>query len=467
MNENVNDCLSIDKQNEYVGYNDKAHAYWSLSDKAKYISVTTLIGKFEQEFNKDFWSKYKALEKLIPTDSWKLERKAILDTKKIKPELLDSYGIEMNTFLSKQQDILDEWDITNKQSCERGTKIHADLENSFYKTKKDISLAKYGIGGKFECRGGNLDLLEGIYPEYLISWESKDKSIRLAGQIDLLVIKGNSIIIGDWKGLPLDTKILTNKGFSTMGELKVGDIVYDMNGKETTIIHKSNIHNNPCYKITFHNGESIIADEDHRWLINGKDIILTKNLQRGMIIFNPKPFTVEGEFSKLTKICMRGLLPLFNKESVFGSYNDHRVITRVEKIDTVPTQCIEVNSVTHTYLFGESLIVTHNTNKEIKLKGGFDTKAKSTIKMKYPLNTLDDCNYSHYNLQLSTYAWMVKQKRPDLNIEDLVLVHFDHKDNMTVYHLPYLEREVIRMLKYYKKEYIKKIQYDRIKPIEY
>jgi hypothetical protein len=74
--------------------------------------------------------------------------------------------------------------------------------------------------------------------------------------------------------------------------------------------------------------------------------------------------------------------------------------------------------------------------------------------MKYPLNSLDDVNYWHYTLQLSTYAWMLQKYNPEFEIEDLVLVHFDHDDNMTVYHLPYLKDEVIKMLSFYKKESI-------------
>ena len=72
--------------------------------------------------------------------------------------------------------------------------------------------------------------------------------------------------------------------------------------------------------------------------------------------------------------------------------------------------------------------------------------------MKYPLNTLDDVNYSHYNMQLSTYAWMMQQINPEFTIEDLVLIHFDHNDNTTVYHMPYLKNEVEKMIDFYKKE---------------
>ena len=37
----------------------------------------------------------------------------------------------------------------------------------------------------------------------------------------------------------------------------------------------------------------------------------------------------------------------------------------MEPVETVETQCIEVDSPTHTYLAGYTMIVTHNTNKEI------------------------------------------------------------------------------------------------------
>ena len=144
-----------------------------------------------------------------------------------------------------------------------------------------------------------------------------------------------------------------------------------------------------------------------------------------------------------------------------------RVIEKVEKVDTVPTQCLEVDSPTHTFLCTDKFIVTHNTNKKIDTKSFFDGRTKSTIKMKFPLNNLDDCNYYHYCLQLSTYAYIIESYNPDFSIEDLVLVHFDHNDNMTVYHLPYLRKEVERMLSYYEKEHLLQERRLKNKRIEY
>ena len=299
----------ITKQNGNVAFVEETHKYFDVTqpDK-KYVSVTTLIHSFTQPFDKEFWSAYKALEKLLPKESWAIEKKSLLNTKKFDKSILDLYEITELNFNKVQQSILDAWDEENRRSCERGTKIHAELENSFYKKKTNIDISKFQIGGTFECIKDKteLDLENGVYPEYLISFDSKDNRFHLAGQIDLLVKRGNSIIIGDFK-----------------------------------------------------------------------------------------------------------------------------------------------------------------TNKKIEQKSFFDSKSRTSQKMKFPLNSLDDCNYWHYTLQLSTYAWMLQVLNPEFIIEDLVLIHFDHSDNMTVYHLPYLKDEVVKMLSFYKKEAILSENKKKRQRIEY
>ena len=300
--------MKIDKRNGDVCFNEDSHVYWNEHDNAKYISVTTLIERYAQPFDKDFWSAYKALEQLLPTDAWGIEKKSLLATHKFDKELLDTYNIQEVDFNKAQQGILDEWDKTNRESCDRGTKIHAKIEQSMYDMGANVTLKKFGVGGKFTCDKGrtDLDLENGVYPEYLISYSSEDELLRLAGQIDLLAISGDQFWILDWK-----------------------------------------------------------------------------------------------------------------------------------------------------------------TNKEIKQKSGFNTQTKSTAKMLYPLNKLDDCNYWHYTLQLSTYAWMIQQLHPNLNLQDLIMVHFDHNNKQTVYHLDYLKDEVEAMFKHYKKEVQKEKQRAKHKRIEY
>lgn len=68
------------------------------------------------------------------------------------------------------------------------------------------------------------------------------------------------------KALALDTPVPTPNGWTTMGELNDGDIVYDNYGNPTKVIKAWDImYDRPCYELTFDNGEKIVADEGHLW----------------------------------------------------------------------------------------------------------------------------------------------------------------------------------------------------------
>lgn len=101
-------------------------------------------------------------------------------------------------------------------------------------------------------------------------------------------------------------------------------------------------------------------------------------------------------------------------------------------------------------------ILDYKTNKEIKKKAYYDRIKKRSEMMKYPLNNLEDTNFWHYSLQLSTYAWMIEKAYPGVIINKLVLIHYDHEGHCTPYECDYLKKDVERMLDFYKKE----IEYD-------
>lgn len=198
--------MKVDKSNGNVKYNDEDHLYWN--DDGKFISVTTLIGKYEQPFDEVFWSAYKALEKLLTKEQFKLEKSSLLQTQKINLQyFIEGYGISENEFNTVQQDILDEWQRNKLEACERGTRKHLDMENLFT-NKKVTDLKRFGFGGKFEVNTNQsleshnqelLDIERGVFPEYLIYRISPDKKFRLAGQIDLLIKDGNDIYLIDYK----------------------------------------------------------------------------------------------------------------------------------------------------------------------------------------------------------------------------------------------------------------------------
>lgn len=295
--------MKVDKRNGECLYNDLEHVYWKESTNEKYISVTTLIGRFEAKFDKDFWSKYKALERILGKERFALEKTKLLKTHKFDIEVLSVYDISEKDFLSVQQDILDEWEQTNKESCERGTAIHAQLEaySKGGKFKEKIVPKLNKDFDNFNCyvNPDKNELVKsidrGILPEYLVYRESDDGVLKIAGQIDLLIKDGNDIYIVDYKGLPLDTKIPTKTGWTTIRDIKEGEEIFDKDGNITKVVHKSDIHYNPCYKITFDNGEEIIADCDHRWLISFrkndksyKEVVMTTEELAKWLIEKPR-----------------------------------------------------------------------------------------------------------------------------------------------------------------------------------
>ena len=72
--------------------------------------------------------------------------------------------------------------------------------------------------------------------------------------------------------------------------------------------------------------------------------------------------------------------------------------------------------------------------------------------MKYPLNNIEDTNFWHYSLQLSTYAWMIEKMDPRFNIKSLTIIHYDHDGGVSYHECEYLKNDVERMLADYKRK---------------
>ena len=75
-------------------------------------------------------------------------------------------------------------------------------------------------------------------------------------------------VVGAGKALAVDTRVPTPAGWTTMGELRDGDVVYDESGSPCTVTRAWPVrHDRPCYEIEFSDGSKIIADAEHRWLV--------------------------------------------------------------------------------------------------------------------------------------------------------------------------------------------------------
>src|SRR5918911_232715 len=72
---------------------------------------------------------------------------------------------------------------------------------------------------------------------------------------------------GVGKALALDTPIATPTGWTTMGEVAVGDQVMGSDGRPTTVVAATEVMTGrPCYEVHFSDGSVIVADAQHQWL---------------------------------------------------------------------------------------------------------------------------------------------------------------------------------------------------------
>ena len=137
------------------------------------------------------------------------------------------------------------------------------------------------------------------------------------------------------KALALDTPIATPTGWTTIGDLKVGDYVLDESGKPTQVVAATEVMNDrPCFRVHFNDFVApIVADAEHLWAV--KDVqgtVTTEQLTPGMLIERK------------------------------GSRPRRFSIGRVVRIPSVPVRCIQVSGKSRLYLAGRDSVPTHNSD---------------------------------------------------------------------------------------------------------
>ena len=73
------------------------------------------------------------------------------------------------------------------------------------------------------------------------------------------------------KALALDTPLPTPSGWTTMGDVQVGDQLYDAQGRPTTVVAATEVmEGRACYEVVFSDGTTIVADAEHQWLTESR-----------------------------------------------------------------------------------------------------------------------------------------------------------------------------------------------------
>lgn len=136
------------------------------------------------------------------------------------------------------------------------------------------------------------------------------------------------------KALALSTPIRTPTGFRALGELAVGDIVFDKDGNETEILFESPIFTDHlCFQVTFSGGDVLVADAGHKWLLQDGMVVTTEELRCGDVLPAVEKFDLPP-----------------------------RTVENITAVPCAPVKCIGVASPSKTFLAGISCIPTHNSD---------------------------------------------------------------------------------------------------------
>jgi replicative DNA helicase len=141
------------------------------------------------------------------------------------------------------------------------------------------------------------------------------------------------------KALALDTALATPTGWTTMGEVQVGDQLYGADGLPTSVVAATDVmEGRPCYELTFSDGTAIVADAEHQW----------------------RTVTAEEAEARIhTTEQLAGSVDAVH--TILMSGGDAVKICEVRPVSSVPVRCVEVSASDHLYLAGESMIPTHNS----------------------------------------------------------------------------------------------------------
>ena len=133
------------------------------------------------------------------------------------------------------------------------------------------------------------------------------------------------------KALALDTPLPTPTGWTTMGEVTVGDDVLGSDGRPTRVVAATDVMTGrPCYEVAFSDGSRIVADEEHEWPVVGEGTSTSGRLA-DRVAAERLRVDADREFAAVTPV------------------------------ESVPVRCIQVEAEDHLYLAGRSMIPTHNS----------------------------------------------------------------------------------------------------------
>ncbi|NRA43492.1 MAG: phage terminase large subunit family protein [Oligoflexales bacterium] len=144
------------------------------------------------------------------------------------------------------------------------------------------------------------------------------------------------------KALDINTLIATPDGWTTMGELKVGDKIFDEKGNacEVTYVSPVMLHRD-CYRVTFSDDSSVVADADHLWQVG---------------------YAKWGRTDKKLTLTTEEMLPRFRSEKPGGKIRNHFSIPVAKPLE-LPEKELPIDP----YVLGVWLGDGHNNSNKVTL----------------------------------------------------------------------------------------------------
>ncbi|MBW0018057.1 MAG: replicative DNA helicase [Mycobacterium sp.] len=159
---------------------------------------------------------------------------------------------------------------------------------------------------------------------------------------------GQMIIVaarpGVGKALALDTPLPTPTGWTTMGDVAVGDQLLGADGLPTRVVAATDVMlGRPCYAVEFSDGTVVVADAAHQWPTT-RGVRTSAQLRCGWDTIAGAGSTRCAEHGTRTAL----LTPVLQ-------------IDAVRRVDSVPVRCVQVDNSAHLYLAGRGMVPTHNS----------------------------------------------------------------------------------------------------------
>jgi replicative DNA helicase len=227
------------------------------------------------------------------------------------------------------------YDVTERRMSEDYVAIESLLQATLDEIEKISSTG--GIGTGIPTGFHQLDeITNGLHPGQMVT---------VAGRP------------GSGKALALDTPLPTPTGWTTMGDVGVGDELVGADGQPTRVVAATNVMTDrPCYEVEFSDGAVLVADAEHEWRVRMHAVAYARtapaesSAPRSSLICA----TQDLGFAMLCGAVLEVI------DTAHGERHVRRILD-VRAIASVPVRCVQVDNADHMYLAGRSMVPTHNS----------------------------------------------------------------------------------------------------------